>query len=374
MIKNYFLITLRSMMKNKLFIFINIFGMGIAIAQCITGYFAYEYDATFDRIHQNHASIYRVSAIREFDNNLRRHSYTSLPLGEIVSKTIPDIDQSSRYYPSDSNFKRDNDLFPANATYVDPAFFQLFSFDFITGSSAALKDKSSTLISEDMAIRLFGSASEAQGKTITQVYGPDLKELQIGGVFKDQPMNSSFYNKGGSAYINFSNFKDENKNALEDDWKVYNTLFVQIKDDTRVKEVQQQLQTFIENNNKVREDFQVKEYVLDSFTEMAHNDRADDVGSASWGAPPISAVIGSSVMGILVLLLACFNLTNTSIAIASRRLKEIGIRKVMGSSRKHLIAQYLGETLLICFASMLMGLLLSDFMIRGWNFMWEYSS
>ncbi|MDZ7650851.1 MAG: ABC transporter permease [Cytophagales bacterium] len=227
--------------------------MGIAIAQCITGYFAYEYDATFDRIHQNHASIYRVSAVREFESNLTRHSYTSLPIGELVSKTIPDIDQSSRYYHSYSNFKRDNDLFPANATYVDPDFFQLFSFDFITGSPAALKDKSSTLISEDMAIRLFGSASEAQGKTITQIYGTDLKELQIGGVFRDQPMNSSFYRNDGSAYINFTNYKDENKTVLEDDWKVYNTLFVQIKDASRANEAQQQLQPFIENNNQVRE-------------------------------------------------------------------------------------------------------------------------
>jgi len=372
MIKNYLLTTFRSMMKNKLFIFINIFGMGIAIAQCITGYFAYEYDATFDRNHKNHASIYRVSATREFDGKITSHSYTSLPLGEIVSKTFPDVDQSSRYYHSYSNFKRDNDLFPANATYVDPDFFQLFSFYFITGSPAALKDKSSVLISEDIAIKLFGDASTAQGKTITQVYGLDLKELQIGGVFKDQPMNSSFYRKNGSAYINFNNYKDENKTAPEHDWKVYNTLFVQIKDASRVSEVQNQLQPYIENNNQVREDFQVKEYVLDQFSELAHNDRSGEVRSASWGAPPISAVIGSNVMGILVLLLACFNLTNTSIAIASRRLKEIGIRKVLGSSRKHLITQYLGETLVICFAAMLMGLLLSDFLVRGWNFLWEY--
>jgi ABC-type antimicrobial peptide transport system permease subunit len=77
-------------------------------------------------------------------------------------------------------------------------------------------------------------------------------------------------------------------------------------------------------------------------------------------------------MGIFILLIACFNLTNTSIAMASRRLKEIGIRKVMGSMRKHLIMQYLGETLFICFVSLMLGLVLSDFMVRGWNLMWEY--
>ena len=70
MIKNHLLITIRSMMKNKLFIIINVLGMGISIACCIVGYFAYEYDSTFDAIHKNREKIYRVSAIREFENTL----------------------------------------------------------------------------------------------------------------------------------------------------------------------------------------------------------------------------------------------------------------------------------------------------------------
>lgn len=134
MIKNYLLITIRSMMKNKLFIFINVFGMGVAIAQCIVGYFAYEYDATFDAIHTNGANLYRVSSVRQFEGELTPNSYTSFPLGDIVDKTFPDVDHSSRYYHSYSNFKLANDLFPANISYVDPEFFQLFSFDFIVGA------------------------------------------------------------------------------------------------------------------------------------------------------------------------------------------------------------------------------------------------
>jgi putative ABC transport system permease protein len=372
MIKNYFLITFRSMMKNKLFIFINVFGMGVAIAQCIVGYFAYEYDNTFDAIHQNRASIYRVSSIREFENNLTRYGHTPFPLGELVDKTFPDVEQSSRYFDSWSNFKLDNDLFPANVHYVDPEFFDLFTFDFLTGNPADLADKTSVFISEEMAVRLFGDAPAAQGKTIQQVYGQELKEVKIAGVFKDPVMNSSFYQRGGSAYMNFDNYKDEHKDIREDDWKVQSYLFVQIKDASRVKSVHKQLQPFIENNNNVREDFQIKEFVLDPFSTMAHRDRADDLWAGTWGAPPISAVIGSCVMGILVLLLACFNLTNTSIAISSRRLKEIGIRKVMGSMRKHLIVQYIGETMMICLIAMVVGLVLADFYVRGWNVMWEY--
>ena len=372
MIKNYLLIALRSMMKNKLFIIANVIGLGVAISQCIVGYFAYEYDAQFDGIHQNQENIYRVSAIREFESNLTRYGYVPLPLGEIVNKTFNEVDLSSRYHHSYANFKRDDNLFSSNLRYVDPAFFQIFSFDFLAGNPSVLTDKTSVFISKSMAIKLFGGVSESMDKTITLVYGQQLKEIKIAGVFTDPPMNSSFYKYSGSSYMNFENAKDEHQSLKEEDWRIQTSLFVQLNDKGRLSSVQQQLQPFIENNNTQRQDFQIKEFTLDPLTNMAHVDRAEDARFATWGAPPISAVIGSNVMGILVILLACFNLTNTSIAMSSRRLKEIGIRKVMGSMRKHLIFQYLGETMMICVMAMLLGLVLSDFMTRGWNYMWEY--
>jgi putative ABC transport system permease protein len=361
------------MLKNKLFILINVLGMGIAVALAIVAYFANEYDTSFDKIHENRESIYRVSAVREFDNKLKRFGLASFPLGEIVKKTFPDVDQSSRYFRSNSNFKRDNDLFPANLTYVDSEFFKLFTFKFIVGQANDLNDKTSVVISEAIAKRLFGSSTEALGKTISQVYQQELKEVKVVGVYVDPPMNTSFYKADGSAYMNFDNYKDEYKDIREDDWRnIESTLFVRINNPSRVSNVHKQLQPYIENNNAVREDFIMKEFALDPFSTMAHRDRAEDVRSRTWGAPPISAVIGSSVMGILILLIACFNMTNTSIAISSRRLKEIGIRKVMGSGRAQLIAQYLGETLFICFLSLIVGFVLADFLVQGWNLMWQY--
>src|SRR5258708_3267302 len=161
MIKNYLLITLRSLLKNKVFILINVFGMGIAIACCIVGYLAFEYDTEFDSVHKNEKQIYRVSSVREFENKFKRFGKAPLPLGEIVDKTLKDVDGSSRYVHSWSNFKLEDDLFASNLTYVDPEFFELFSFDFISGSPSALKDKTSVLISENIAKRLFHSAQEA---------------------------------------------------------------------------------------------------------------------------------------------------------------------------------------------------------------------
>ena len=295
MLKNFLLITLRNMMKNKLFIFINVFGMAVAIACCIVAYFAYEYEATFDGNHTNGAQIYRVSAVREFDHQTTRYGYGPLPLRGIVSQNFKDVDKSSRYHFSWSNFKRVDDLFQSNLSYVDPEFFEMFSFEFIKGDPKALKDVSSVFINDKMAIRLFGSPEEAFGKTITQVYGKTLKEIKIAGVFKEQPQNSSFYPR--EAFMNFENCKDEHTSLTDDNWTQESTLFLQITDPGRVGEVHRQLQPYIENNNKVREDFIIKELALDHFPTMALHDRAELVRSWTWDAPPPAAIVGSLYHG-----------------------------------------------------------------------------
>lgn len=370
MIKNFFLITLRSMAKNKLFIFINLIGMSIAIGCCIVGYFAFRHDANFDRMHLNGESIYRISSNRIFNNEIQKFGTAPLPLGKVVSENIKDVDKVSRYHFSWSDFKREDDLFDSRLSYVDPAFFDLFTFDFIAGGPGEMKDKTSIVINEKMAIRLFGSAAAAYGKTITQVYGTELKEVKITGVFRDQPQNSSFFYQ--QAYMNFDNHKDEFKDMQETDWSREATVFVQIKNPDRVPVVLKQLQPYVENNNKVRDDFQIKEYTLDQLTYMAHMDRAADVDTMTWSSPPESAIIGSSIMGIMIMLIACFNLTNTAIAISSRRLKEIGIRKVMGSVRAQLIYQFIGETTFLCMLALVLGVFVSQFLVEGWNRMWEF--
>src|SRR5688500_17512682 len=105
---------------------------------------------------------------------------------------------------------------------------------------------------------------------------------------------------------------------------------------------------------------------------MARRYSSNDTYTKTRTSSPRAVVIAPAIMAILILLIACFNLTNTAIAISSRRLKEIGIRKVMGGLRKQLIVQFIGETTLICFFALLAGLLFAEFLTQGWNSMWEY--
>lgn len=370
MIKNFLLITLRNMAKNKLFIAINILGMGIAIGCCIVGYFVAEYNGGFNSVHANAEKIYRVSANRTFNNTIERFGYIPYPVAGMIEQNIKDVDNHSRFHFSWSDLKKEDDVFDAKLAYVDPEFFEMFTFNFLAGKPGDIKEKTTLFISENMAVRLYGSSEKAMGQQITQVYGSELKEFKIGGVFSEPPQNSSFY--GREAYAHFDNAKDEFTYMVDDNWRQEIALFLQVNNAERVAGIQQQLQPYTQHNNRLREDFIISDFQLDPFSTMAFSDRADDVRNWTFDAPPLSAIVGSGIMGILILLIACFNLTNTAMAISARRLKEIGIRKVMGSLRKQLIVQFLGETVIICFISLLVGLLIGSWLVEGWNRLWEF--
>lgn len=365
MIKNFLLITLRSMMKNKLFLFINIFGLAIGIGCSIVAYFNWEYDAYFDANHVNADQIYRVSMIREFDGHTRLFGLVPEPLGENVSQ-MADVNKSSRYLTDWGNIKVEDNLFNGGITYVDPAFFEIFSFEFLSGKPSDLNDKTTIFINDELSLKLFGTTSSL-GKQLTVVHNDALKEFKVGGVFKKAPANSSF---DRSTYIHYENIYEDRPDIKRDDWKNRNSLFVQIDDPSRQASVHKQLQQFLENNNKVREDFILTEYALDPFVKMARRDSDNDTWSQTNRASPPAAVVAPTVMALLILLIACFNMTNTSIAISSRRLKEIGIRKVMGSMRSQLIFQFIGEAIFVCFVALVIGLFMGELLLQSWNALW----
>ncbi len=366
MIKNYLLIALRSLKKNKLFISINIIGLAVGIGCCIVAYFNWEFTATFDNHHVNREKIYRVSSVREFEGKTTLFGFVPIPLGDIINQNIPDVTKATRYSLSFSDFKIEDNVFRADLAYVDPDFYDVFTVEMIYGNTSEIKDKSNVLLSDEMATKLFGSL-DVVGKQLTQVVGTTVKEVTVGGVFKSQPKNSSF---NVQSYMLYDNYFEEATTVSETDWKFRNTLFITIDDPSRKSIILQQLQPYRENNNKVREDFIIKEFVLDPFEGMANRDQANDTWSNTRSGNPPAAVVSPIIMAVLVLLIGCFNMTNTAIAISSRRLKEIGIRKVMGSMRSQLVVQFIGETTLICFFALVLGLLLGEVLLSSWNALW----
>jgi ABC-type antimicrobial peptide transport system permease subunit len=290
-------------------------------------------------------------------------------LGNAIKQGVPDVNKVVRYSRGGGNFRIGEELFDNNLTFVDPEFFDVFTFEFVEGTGE-LKNKNQIIISDKLAEKYFGS-EKALGKGITQLLDSGkVKDFSVTGVFKEPPSNSSF---SGSAYVYFYNqFDGATSDYTENSWRYRSTVFLQVNDPSRLSVIEGSLKSYTENNNKIREDFIIRKFELESFVGMAVRDSYNEKpGSWTRDASPIAAVLGIGMMGIFVLLIACFNLTNTAVAISSRRLKEIGIRKVMGSTRVHLIIQFIGETAFICLLALLVGVLMAEFLlIPAFNKMW----
>lgn len=372
MLRNHLLILFRNLNKNRLFVLINIAGLSIAIGCCVVGYFNFDFNNSFDEVHANNESIYRVNSVREYQGKSTAYGLVPLPLGETVRQNIKDVEMLTRVSGGGMNIQIGDEMFGTNSAYIDADFFKMFTVEFIHGSAAAMTDKSKVVISDQLATRYFGNENPI-GKAITHLVRSDLKkEYEIVGVYKLPKTNSSFDEDLFALYDNYWDVSAEFENGAN--WKMRNALFVYVTNPDRIGAIEQQLKPYIENNNKVREDFLVQEFRLDQLKGMAVRDEVTNrPGTITRQASPLSAVIGCAVMGVIMLLIACFNLTNTSIALSSMRLKEIGIRKVMGSMRKQLIMQFIGETMVICFIALLLGLALADsFLLPSFNQLWPY--
>lgn len=378
MIKNYLLITFRSLMKNKLFILINVFGMGMAIACCITAYLNWDYSNSWDATQLNAKKIYRVQFWREFQGKRDRYGMAPMPLAGYIKQNFKEVKNVVRYMSSYCDMRIGEEVFGDQTVFADSAYFKLFSYELKSGSFENFYDKRKIFISDEVA-RKYYNTEDAVGKPLTQiVLGADgvrrPKEFEVGGVFKKLPMNSSL---GADVITHFDNFWDINldKDLSETNWKKWShVLFLEIDDPSQVASITQRLQQYVEPQNKVREDFKVASYYLENFDGMMKRNRANPRVDSDYlgGGIPDEAVLVPAIMGAMLLLLACFNFTNTSIAISSRRLKEIGIRKVMGGMRLQLIYQFLGENLLLCFLGLLAGLLIAEWLVPAYDSLWPW--
>ena len=251
MLKNYLKITLRSLWKSKLFVLINILGMGVAVSCCIVAYLNYDFNVNFDNT-QDHEGLYRVDMVRTMQGQERLFGMSPMPLGAIMQQNFGEVEATVRYMPSGGNFKVQDELYSENFTFVDPDFFEVFNFEFVAGTKSALKDKSSVVISHQLAIKYFGQ-DEAIGKTLTHMTDNGPKNYMVAGIFQDMPLNSSFSNV--KTVTNIDNFFDLSEKNIQEDWSRWVTLFIKVDNASRLQPIEQRLSDYVEIQNKARLDF-----------------------------------------------------------------------------------------------------------------------
>ena len=369
MLKTFFKTTFRNLWKNKSYVIINVLGLSLSLACCIVAYLNFKFANDYDSNHENQNKIYKIQVAKSVQDSKVAYGITPLPLGANLAEQLSEVKYSTRYTGGGIVMKKGNNVFDEGLGFAEDNFFDIFTFPMKYGSHDALQDRGKIILSEEMAEKLFDK-DDPTGEMVTLIKddGTTLTKL-VGGVFEKIPLNSSIHFSGLMHWDNYHSIYDVDRN----NWKTFvAATFIMTETNQAPQEVLNTLNdNFIDIQNEARDDWKVAEYTLEPLTTLGIN---GENLRANWlyRAPPKPAIIVPFVMAILMLLIACFNFTNTSIAISSKRLKEIGIRKVMGGNRNQLIMQFMGENLVLTFIGLALSVLIAIYLVPAYSAMWDF--
>jgi putative ABC transport system permease protein len=354
MLRNYFKTAFRNLLQNKIYSFINIAGLSLGLACAILIMLYVNDEVSYDRFHKSASQIYRIDKqqTRE-DGGIHFGSYTGYFPGPRFAARIPEIQSFVRFEPSFVDIKTGSDIQSQSISLVDANFFSVFNFPLLHGNAAtALTQPNSVVITEDMARKYFGN-SYAVGKTISIKSEGTFTPYTVTGVAKNCPQNSSI--KFQVVLPLKVSAADESNN---DNWfNSFLTTFVVLAPNANVKAVQDKMDKVFKADaseaiNKIRVQYGIKDigtsYALESLTAIHLGNRVPDEDEilSDKSNPTFSYIL--SAIALFILLIACINFVNLTVARSVKRAKEIGIRKVIGGTRKQLMIQFLSESFILC--------------------------
>jgi len=334
MFKNYLITTLRNIKRYKTYSIINLSGLALGIAFCLLILLWIEDELSYDKFHKKSDSLFRVARVTDQSKNER----TPALLGPTLKEEYPEIAEICRYHDRTIYIKVENTFFnQVHLVYVDPAFFDLFTVNFIQGNaSAAIPDNSSIVLTQSYAAKLFGNTNPV-GKSIT--VGRE-KDYVVSGIIEDLPSNSHMK---FDCIVNF----DSRSKLLEqmfgdNNWRVnaYAT-YVLLNEGANVSIVNAKIKNMIHSYNTNSE----SEIYLQPVTNINLNPLE--------GEGNLKYLYIFSIIALFILGIACINFMNLSTARSSTRAKEIGMRKVSGARKTNLIKQFLAESFILTIFSIL---------------------
>ncbi len=375
MFKNYLKTAWRNLAKQKGLTFINVFGLSVGIA-CFSLFMLYAVnELNYDNFHKNGSNIYRVyqwyAATPTDDEGAR--PYNPMPLGPAMKADLPGVENYMRFLDNwgKSFIKTPNGVLREEVSFADADFFTFFSFKLKYGNPAtALQNLQSIVLTETEAEKLYGKAN-AVGETLQiqedGVYVP----FTVTAVAEDVPSNSSVrFNMVGN--FNYFATTPQGKKGVGNWNRIAYATFLQLKPGSTLK-----------GNKTLLADFR-KKYYPNEEVEARKNGYTGKGPSTTYGLQPIAdmhtntfidsdaAVDTKSIWLLLaiaagVLLIACINFTTLAIGRSAGRSKDVGVRKVIGGSKKTLVAQFLTESVVLALLSAIMGLILLQILLPLFN-------
>jgi putative ABC transport system permease protein len=350
MVKSYLISGLRNITKNLVPSSINIIGLSIALACGVTIFLFIDYYYDRDTFHEKGDRLYLLMNKMKSADEVENWARTPYLLGPSLKEEHTAVESFVRIQRDRLSVRHDDMVFSEPVWFVDPEFLQVFSYHLLHGAKTALSDRRSIVLTEDMAIKYFGH-TEVINEELSIKFPNEKITFKVGAVLKRIPDKSSM---SINFLIPMQNWEDHVDPAPTIQWRTWAAAtFVLFKEGHVPDELNTLVGKYKKVQNEANDKFQLQAVEWIPINKVG--ERSYDIAYAlSWSNIP-ATVIGLGVIAAFLVLLACFNYMNVAVASVSTRLKEIGIRKVIGGGKKEIIQQFLFENLILCAFALIAG-------------------
>ena len=353
--RNYVIVGLRALARSKTYAFINIFGLALGLAACLLLLIYVRYETSYDRWLPDSDRVFQVQAIstaEESGEPLAQQGSHGI-ITESLAKDFPQIESIVRADGVSPVFLRNGEATFAPMFLVDPNFFEIIQLPFLRGDPrTALNGMDSLVLSRTEAMNRFGSL-DIIGQTVTAVRRGEQSSLRVTGVFEDVPRNSHM------EFAMIGRISERDKE--ECGWGCVNGyVYLKLRPGARAEDINSQLAAWERRNippvnvgGETTSEGDLFDWRLVNVRDV-HLSGAD--GPLERPGNDRRTITTFTIVALLILLMAAVNFINLATARASQRAREVALRKVLGAKRKQLVAQFLGESMLITGLAMLIAL------------------
>jgi putative ABC transport system permease protein len=362
MFKNYFKTSFRSLIKNPLSSFINVFGLSVAIGICLLVYTFIEYDNSIDQFHENKNKVYLATFYAERDGSLQQYGTSPRPLGEMLQQDFNQIKKVCRIEDRGVVVKQEDNVFHERMRYTDPEFLEMFTFPLKWGTASSLSDLNSIILSEDMSTKYFGSENPL-GKDLLVIFNDQVKKVfTVTGVAETFPKARAI---DFNFLINYQNVRVANPQYEVSNWKEFlNATLIQVDSPLDLEPIAQGMDKYKVLQNEAQQDWAISSFAFEPLATLF--EKSSTIKNCISQDFNVEGRIGMPIIAIFMLALACFNYINIALVSASKRLKEIGVRKVIGANRFKVVVQFLTENIVVTLFALSVGMLMGVLVFIPW--------
>jgi putative ABC transport system permease protein len=359
MFRTYFKTAWRFLLKNKTFSFINVFGLAVGTLCCLYILVYVKDQYSYDKHHADANRIYRVDKKLSTNDGVYNLANSGGFICPAMKRDFPEVEQFTRVVPFigiDKHLLRykDHSVYETDPFYVDSTFFQVFSYHFVKGDGNALMKPYTVVLLKTTADKLFGSVDPI-GKTMTIDNTQQITDYTVTGVVDESLGKTHLHanvfvamNSGGNGEYTMHNDSWTNNN--------YIASYIKLKPNTNVASLQKKFPAFVSRyaGKELKDAGVGVDMYLQPISSIHTTPAMDNPGLGKPVSPTFLAIL--MLIASLIQIIACINFMNLSTARASKRAKEVGVRKVIGAGKSDLIKQFLGESFLLSLISVLIAL------------------